>query len=132
MSDILGPGEGRTYEMGRVTAVFKADVPGYSISEWWLEPQTDGPGMHHHPEDDVFYVLAGTLRLVVGDDVLDAGPGTFVRVPGGVPHDFSNPGTERAGMLNVSSPGEFEAHMPGIAAWFRNRDAGSTVERAGG
>jgi mannose-6-phosphate isomerase-like protein (cupin superfamily) len=115
-----------------VTAVFKADGPGYSISEWWLEPHTDGPGLHHHPEDDVFYVLAGTMRLVVGDEVLDAGPGTFVRVPGGVPHDFSNPGTERAGVLNVSSPGEFEAHMPGIADWFRNRDAGSPVERPSG
>jgi hypothetical protein len=41
-----------------------------------------------------------------------------------VPHDFENRGTERAGMLNVSLPGMFEEMMPGIAAWFRERDAG--------
>jgi mannose-6-phosphate isomerase-like protein (cupin superfamily) len=122
MSNVLGPGEGRAYEMGRVRAVFKAETPGYSISEWWLEPGTDGPGLHHHDEDDIFYVLAGTMHVVVGDEEFDATPGTFVRVPGGVHHTFSNPGTERAGMLNVSSPGGFEADMPPIADWFRARD----------
>jgi mannose-6-phosphate isomerase-like protein (cupin superfamily) len=122
MSDVLGPGDGRTYEMGRITAVFKSETPDHSISEWWLEPGTDGPGLHSHDEDDIFYVLAGTMRVVVGDEVFDAGPGTFVRAAGGVLHDFSNPGTERAGMLNVSTPGGFEAHMPPIADWFRNRD----------
>ena len=36
--------------MGRIDAVFKADgaetSAGYSISEWWLEPHTAGPGPH--------------------------------------------------------------------------------------
>ena len=44
----LQPGEGRSYQMGRISAVFKADgdetQSGYSISEWWLEPHTQGPG----------------------------------------------------------------------------------------
>ncbi len=55
---VLGPGEGRAYPMGRISAVFKADgaetVSRYSISEWWLEPHTQGPGAHSHPEDDIF------------------------------------------------------------------------------
>jgi len=122
MSNVLGPGEGRTYDMGRLTAVFKAETAGYSISEWWLEPGTEGPGLHQHDEDDIFYVLEGTMHVVVGDEELDAAPGTFVRVPGGVPHDFSNPGPDRAGMLNVSAPGGFEAQVPSIAEWFRDRD----------
>lgn len=124
---VLGPGEGRTYPMGRVTAVFKADqdetAHGYSISEWWLEPHTKGPGTHHHPEDDVFYVLAGTMSLRINDDWTDAPAGSFVLVPGGTPHDFENRSDERAGMLNVSAPGTFEEHMPGIAQWFTERDA---------
>lgn len=121
---LLGPGGGRTYEMGRITATFKVDVPGCSISEWWLEPGTAGPGTHSHPEDDVFYVLAGTMRILVDDSWHDAGPGTYVHVPGSVPHDFENRGTERAGMLNVSQPGGFEDAMPAIADWFRARDGG--------
>ena len=58
---ILQPGEGRHYPMGGIAAVFKADggetAGAYSISEWWLEPHTQGPGAHAHPEDDVFYVI---------------------------------------------------------------------------
>ena len=56
---VLAPGEGRAWQMGRIGAIFKADGPetggGYSISEWWLEPHTQGPGAHSHAEDDVFF-----------------------------------------------------------------------------
>lgn len=121
----LGPGEGRRYEMGRVDAVFKADgaetADRYSISEWWLDPRTDGPGVHTHAEDDVFYVLEGTMTFVVGDRSIEAPRGSFVLAPGGVPHDFRNRTDEPAGALNVSVPGGFEPHMPGIAQWFRER-----------
>jgi mannose-6-phosphate isomerase-like protein (cupin superfamily) len=122
---VLHPGEGRRYDLGRGEAVFKADgdetAGRYSISEWWLEPETRGPGAHSHPEDDVFYVVAGTVSLMVGDRWIDAPAGSFVVVPGGTLHDFENRTGERAGFLNVSSPGPFEPEMPGISEWFRAR-----------
>lgn len=122
---VLAPGEGRSYDLGRGAAVFKADgeetAGRYSISEWWLDPHTKGPGAHSHPEDDVFYVLEGTLSVCVHDEWLDAPAGSFVLVPGGTTHDFENRGDTRAGALNVSAPGDFEAHMPGIAQWFAER-----------
>jgi quercetin dioxygenase-like cupin family protein len=125
------PGEGRAWAMGRISAVFKADgaeTQGrYSISEWWLEPHTQGPGAHAHPEDDIFYVIEGTMSLRVGERWTHASRGAFVLVPGGVVHDFENRTGERAGVLNFSVPGDFEAHMPGIAAWFAEhppKDAG--------
>jgi mannose-6-phosphate isomerase-like protein (cupin superfamily) len=127
---VLGPGEGRAYPMGRVSAVFKADGEetgqGYSISEWWLDPHTKGPGAHSHPEDDVFYVLAGTMSVMVGTEWIEASTGSFVLVPGNVTHDFENRGSERAGMLNVSAPGNFEQNMPGIAQWFVERSPADT------
>ena len=127
---VLGPGEGRAYPMGRISAVFKADgaetAQGYSISEWWLEPHTKGPGPHSHPEDDVFYVLAGTMSVLVDTEWIEAGTGSFVLVPGNVTHDFENRGEERAGALNVSAPGNFEEHMPGIAQWFTEHPPGDT------
>lgn len=62
---VLAPGQGREYPMGRISANFKADGAetddGYSISEWWLEPNTKGPGAHSHPEDDAFYVIEGSF-----------------------------------------------------------------------
>jgi mannose-6-phosphate isomerase-like protein (cupin superfamily) len=127
---VLRPGEGRTYPMGRISAVFKADGAEtgdrYSISEWWLDPYTTGPGPHSHPEDDVFYVLAGTMAVRVGTEWVEASAGSFVLVPGGVPHDFENRSGGRAGVLNVSVPGPFEPHMPSIAQWFAEHPPGDT------
>lgn len=125
---VLAPGAGRSYPMGRIAAVFKADgaetAQRYSISEWWLDARTTGPGAHAHEEDDVFYVLEGTMSFRVGDRWVEGGPGSFVLVPGGVTHDFENRSDARAGVLNFSVPGGFEPHMPGIAEWFREHPPG--------
>ena len=119
------PGEGRTYEMGPLRAVFKADGKetrdAYSMSEWWLEPYTKGPGAHSHGEDDTFYVIEGTITFFVGGRWFDAPKGSLVIAPGGTPHDFENRTAKRAGFLNVSVPGGFEPEMAGIAVWFRDR-----------
>ena len=73
---VLAPGEGRAYPMGRISAVFKADGPEsdsrYSISEWWLDPHTQGPGAHAHPEDDIFYVIEGTMSVLVDGKWIDS------------------------------------------------------------
>jgi mannose-6-phosphate isomerase-like protein (cupin superfamily) len=129
---ILGPDEGRAYPMGRISAVFKADgdetESRYAISEWWLEPNTQGPGAHSHPEDDVFYVIEGTMSVLTGDQWTHATKGSFVLVPGGLTHDFENRGDTRAGVLNFSIPGAFEPSMPSIAQWFKeNPPQPSTV-----
>src|SRR5688572_454210 len=125
---VLAPGTGRDYPMGRIRAVFKADgeetAKGYSISEWWLEPNTKGPGAHAHPEDDVFFVLEGTMSLLVGETWIEAPRGSFVLVPGGVTHDFENRGDVRSGVLNFT-PGVFEPEMKGIAEWFAQNPPGN-------
>jgi quercetin dioxygenase-like cupin family protein len=127
----LAPGEGRGYDMGRIQAVFKADgaetAGRYSISEWWLEPNTTGPGAHSHPEDDVFYVIDGTMTLLVGDRWIDAPKGAFVLVPGGITHDFQNRASDRAGVLNFSAPGTFEEHMPAIVEWFTDNPPSEAI-----
>jgi quercetin dioxygenase-like cupin family protein len=125
---VLTPGAGRQYPMGRISAVFKADgdetASAYSISEWWLEANTKGPGAHSHPEDDVFYVIEGTMSLLVGTEWIAAPAGTFVLVPGGVTHDFENRSDKRAGALNFS-PSVFEPEMEGIAQWFAQHPPGN-------
>ena len=102
---LLSPGEGRSYPMGRISAIFKADHEetgrAYSISEWWLEPHTQGPGAHTHPEDDVFFVIEGTMSFLVGDQWIDAPKGSFVLAPGGLRHDFENRSDARSGFLNL-------------------------------
>lgn len=125
---VLAPGEGRRYSMGPMSAVFKADCEetahSYSISEWWLEPHSQGPGAHSHPEDDTFYVIEGTVSFFVNDHWVDAPAGSFVLVPGGTIHDFQNRSDARAGMLNIGAPGGFEQNMPAIVDWFEKRPIG--------
>jgi mannose-6-phosphate isomerase-like protein (cupin superfamily) len=127
---VLPLGAGRAYEMGPLRAVFKADGDEtrkrYSISEWWLEPYTRGPGAHTHEEDDVFFVIEGTMSFFVGGAWIDAPKGSLVIAPGGTAHDFENRTAKRAGALNVSVPGDFEPHMAGIADWFRARSAAAS------
>ncbi|MEO8132443.1 MAG: cupin domain-containing protein [Betaproteobacteria bacterium] len=127
----LGPGQGRAYPMGRISALFKADGAEtggqYAISEWWLEAHTQGPGAHAHPEDDVFFVIEGVMSFLVDGKWIDAAQGAFVLVPGGVTHDFENRSASRAGALNFSAPGNFEQHMPDIAQWFAEHPPGDAA-----
>jgi mannose-6-phosphate isomerase-like protein (cupin superfamily) len=124
----LPPGGGRSYPMGRISSIFKADgketKDRYSISEWWLEPNTQGPGPHSHDEDDVFYVIEGTMSFLLGNEWVDAPKGSFLIAPGGMKHDFENRTDERAGLLNLSIPGGFEKDMPDIAQWFADHPPG--------
>jgi mannose-6-phosphate isomerase-like protein (cupin superfamily) len=117
---------GRVYAMGRMRAIFKADsdesAGRYSVSEWWLEPPTRGPEVHAHPEDHVFFVIAGTLSLRVNDDWTHVTKGTYVIIPGGTPHSFENQGSVHAGFISFNSPGGFEAKMTGIAAALATAD----------
>lgn len=128
---VLRPGEGRAYAMGGIQAVFKADeaetANRYSVSEWWLEPDTAGPGAHSHDEDDAFYVLEGTMSFLLDGQWVDCPRGSFVLAPAGAVHDFQNRGSVRAGVLNLSAPGGFEANMGMIVEWFAQHPPGPAV-----
>jgi mannose-6-phosphate isomerase-like protein (cupin superfamily) len=112
-------------------AVFKADGVEtdscYSISEWWLEPNTKGPGTHFHPEDHIFFVIEGTVSLFVDGQWSDAARGTYAIIPGGTPHDFENRGPVRCGFMSLNAPGGFELSMPGIVQWFDANPLGNAV-----
>lgn len=121
---VLEPDGGREYLCGTMRSVFKADedetAAAYSISEWWLDPHSSGPGPHKHDaNDDIFYVIEGTVSFLVGEDWIDVTRGGFVRVPVDTIHDFANRTDHRAGFLNIYIPGGFERDMPAIVDWFK-------------
>ena len=91
----------------------------YSVSEWWLDPNTSGPGAHSHDENvELFYVIAGVASILTGAEWLEAPAGSFIRIPAGVLHDFENRTDQRVGLLNVFLPGGFEENMPAVSKWF--------------
>jgi mannose-6-phosphate isomerase-like protein (cupin superfamily) len=128
---ILAPGQGRLYSMGRMRAVFIADTvetdSRYSVSEWWLEPNTKGPGTHSHPEDHVFYVLEGTVSIAVDGEWAHAVRGSYALIPGGTPHHFENHGFVRCGFISLNVPGGFELKLPEIVEWFAENPLGDAV-----
>ena len=54
-----------------------------------LAPPGISPPLHvHHEDDELFYVLEGTVEFQVGEDRLTAGPGSTVYGPHGIPHSY--------------------------------------------
>lgn len=123
---VLGPGEGRHYAMGGMHAVFKADGTDtrgqYNVSEWWLDPHTDGPGPHTNDADEIFYVIEGNMDFLVDDEWSVGASGSLLLVPGGITHTFRNSGAVRAGALHFGVPGGFEMKMPELVAFFAGQD----------
>lgn len=120
---VLKPGEGRSYPCGPMTAIFKADGEEtgerYSISEWLLEPHSQGPGAHsHEANDEIFLVVKGRPSILVGETWHDVETGSLIVIPANTTHDFENRTTEPASLFNVFIPGGFETNMASIVEWF--------------
>jgi mannose-6-phosphate isomerase-like protein (cupin superfamily) len=102
---VLGPGEGERLEADTRVATIKAGRDELSLVEFELEPGFEGPEPHAHRDQvDSFYVLEGTPQFLVGEEKIRLGAGSFVASPIGVVHTFSNPGPERARLLNIHAP----------------------------
>lgn len=126
---VVRPKDGRTYEMGRMKAVFKADQEetqsALSVSEWWLEPNTEGPHLHAHPEAHLFYVLEGRLAVYLPEkEWFEVEQGSYVFIPGGTKHGFENRSSEMVGFMSVNTPGGFEASLPHIVTYFEQNPLG--------
>ena len=77
-----------------------------------MEPHGEGPDVHtHRDEDDAFYVLQGELTFIVDGAEVVARAGTFVLVPPGVAHTFTNRGDIEARFLNVHAPAGFDLRL---------------------
>jgi mannose-6-phosphate isomerase-like protein (cupin superfamily) len=114
------PGGGERLAAGPTEIVLKAsgdDTRGsFFLAESVIPPGFAGPPPHHHEGlHDMFYVLDGTLTVRLGDETLAAGPGTFVCVPPGVVHTFSNTSDEPVRFLNFNTPAGFEHYMRDLA-----------------
>jgi quercetin dioxygenase-like cupin family protein len=112
---VIPAGEGKRVAVGGTESYILAKVTGadteghYSLLESRSAPGFGGPPPHlHRTFDEAFYVLEGEYLFQVGERRLTAGPGTFVFIPRGTVHAFSNPGSNPARTLITLSPPGFE------------------------
>jgi mannose-6-phosphate isomerase-like protein (cupin superfamily) len=72
-------------------------------------PYGSSPPLHiHHTEDEVFHMLSGEARFVVGGKEIFVKAGDTLVAPKGVPHTFVVTSPEGASWLNVTNRGDFE------------------------
>src|SRR5438128_718175 len=85
------PGEGTGYWMlgGLYHVKAAGDETGgaVTIMEMTIPPGM-GPPPHTHPGGEAVYVIEGTVRYHIGDDVVEGGPGSFFYVPQGTWENF--------------------------------------------
>ena len=126
---VLKPDEGRRYPMGRMSAVFKADLDEtnstLSASEWWLDPNTEGPHIHEHPEAHLFYIIEGILTVYLqGKNWFEAKKGSYIYIPGGTKHGFENRSDNLVVFMSINTPGGFEETVPHIVSYFEENPLG--------
>jgi hypothetical protein len=102
VSDVLGsPLSGGTLApVGSKLVLAEWDAEGTSQGE---QPQYQAPLHLHHDDDEAWYVLAGRLKVRIGDDEYDVPAGAAVIGPRGVPHTFWNPDPAPARYVIVMS-----------------------------
>jgi mannose-6-phosphate isomerase-like protein (cupin superfamily) len=109
-------GEGRTYQLGRLTVTFKTSAEEtagvYSLCETF-EPAGWSAALHRHPSyDETHIVCEGRYECQLGEERLELGPGEMMFVPRGTPHSIRCLGPEAGRELIISTPGGiFEAFI---------------------
>ena len=90
-----------------------ADSGGsFSLVEHPIPPRKLAAPLHrHHREDEYTFVLAGEIRVLLGDEVVVGVPGDLIFKPRGQWHTFWNAGSEPARVLEIISPGGFEGYF---------------------
>jgi mannose-6-phosphate isomerase-like protein (cupin superfamily) len=102
---VIRPGDGEQVPRGDRFHRILAELPELEVIELRFGPEFEGVDPHMHSDHvDSFYVLEGEAEFVVGEEVVRAGPGTYVAAPVGATHGFRNAGPGELRMLNVHAP----------------------------
>jgi mannose-6-phosphate isomerase-like protein (cupin superfamily) len=110
---VVGPADGKEGFLGSIGARFLID--GFETSEHFslVEHPMSGRALAaplhlHTREDEYSFVLEGRMGALLGDEVVEAGPGDLVFKPRNQWHTFWNAGDEPCRILEIISPAGFE------------------------
>jgi quercetin dioxygenase-like cupin family protein len=132
----LGPGQGVTVPNpvgGPVTFKVRGIETRGALTVLETEVAANqGPPFHVHAnEDETLYVLEGSFRFRLGDELRKAPVGSFVYVPRGLPHCFQNVGESTGRMLVTFSPAGMERFFERFAEIVPGSDPAEAFKTAG-
>jgi mannose-6-phosphate isomerase-like protein (cupin superfamily) len=112
-SRVVGPTDGKAGFLGSIGVRFMLDGDtsegGFSLVEHPMSPRALAAPLHRHTrEDEYSYVLEGRMGALLGEDVLEAGPGDLVLKPRAEWHTFWNAGDGPCRILEIIAPAGFE------------------------
>ena len=110
---VIPPNNGREGFLGSIGVRFMIDGSDaeerFSLVEHPMSPRALAAPIHLHTrEDEYSFVLQGRMGALLGDEVVEAGPGDLVFKPRNQWHTFWNAGDEPCRILEIISPAGFE------------------------
>jgi mannose-6-phosphate isomerase-like protein (cupin superfamily) len=110
---IVGPDDAKEGFLGSIGVRFMIDGSEagdrFSLVEHAMSPRALAAPLHLHTrEDEYSFVLEGRMGALLGDDVVEAGPGDLVFKPRDQWHTFWNAGDEPCRILEIIAPAGFE------------------------
>src|SRR5687767_6766162 len=119
MAKVVGPTDGKAGWLGGIGVRFMIDGDeaggDFSLVEHPMPPRALAAPLHRHTrEDEYSFVLEGRMGALLGDDVVEAGPGDLVFKPRDQWHTFWNAGDEPCRILEIIAPAGFEHYFAEI------------------
>jgi mannose-6-phosphate isomerase-like protein (cupin superfamily) len=113
---VIGPRDGMSGFLGsmgvRLMVNGSESGGGFSLVEHPMSARALGAPLHRHArEDEYSYVLEGRIGALLGEQVLEAGPGSLIFKPRQQWHTFWNAGDGPARVLEIISPAGFERYF---------------------
>jgi len=110
---VLGPGGGEVVRHplgGAGTIKVRGMHSGGRIAVFdSVVPPGNGPPLHvHRNDDEVLYVLEGSFRFLIDDQLSETPQDSTIYIPRGVPHCFQNSGDVPGRLLLVFAPSGME------------------------
>ena len=110
---LVGPQDAKEGFLGSIGVRFMIDGSEagqrFSLVEHPMSPRALAAPLHLHTrEDEYSYILEGRMGALLGDEVVEAGPGDLVHKPRNQWHTFWNAGDEPCRILEIIAPAGFE------------------------
>ena len=110
---LVGPQDAKEGFLGSIGVRFLIDGSEagqrFSLVEHPMSPRALAAPLHLHTrEDEYSYILEGRMGALLGDEVVEAGPGDLVHKPRNQWHTFWNAGDEPCRILEIIAPAGFE------------------------